>query len=252
MSSPSPCRVAPPRRMRTARRCPASLAKSPLLDSWIRVDADGQDHRLHRQGRARPGHQDGADPDRRARAGRRAVGRRHRHRRHRAHARRGRDGRQPLDAGQRHRDPERRRERARSAGRSGGLALRDRGRPDRNARRRGIRAGRADRRLRRTGLGPVAARDGQAERPAPRGRLEGRSARIWRESTFPPRSAAARPTCRTCACPACCMPASCAGRATARGSSRRISRPSPGCPASCRSCATDASPPSWPTTNGAR
>ena len=31
-----------------------------MLDSWIRIDADGSDHRLHRQGRARPGHQDRA------------------------------------------------------------------------------------------------------------------------------------------------------------------------------------------------
>ena len=35
-----------------------------MLDAWIRVDADGSDHRLHRQGRARPGHQDRADPGR--------------------------------------------------------------------------------------------------------------------------------------------------------------------------------------------
>ena len=57
---------------RRSRRRPAGQpARQPLLDAWIRVDADGRDHRLHRQGRARPGHQDRPDPGRRGGAGRR-------------------------------------------------------------------------------------------------------------------------------------------------------------------------------------
>ena len=111
-----------------------------MLDSWIRVDADGRITVF--TGKAELGqgiktaliqiaaHELAVAPS----------ADRPRHRRHRAHARRRRDRRQPFDAGQRHRDPERRRQRARAAGRSGGLAVRDRGRPDRDARRRRARA----------------------------------------------------------------------------------------------------------------
>ena len=75
---------------RPARRCSAGAQRGaagdgaaaarqpktqPLLDAWIRIDADGAHHGLHRQGRARPGHQDRADPGRGRGAGGRAAAR---------------------------------------------------------------------------------------------------------------------------------------------------------------------------------
>ena len=56
-----------------ARRLPGSLKDTPLLDAWIRVGAGRGGHRVHRQGGARPGAEDGAAADRR-RATRPAAG----------------------------------------------------------------------------------------------------------------------------------------------------------------------------------
>ena len=74
---------------------------------------------------------------------------------------------------------------------------------------------------------------GDAPRAAPKPpashKIVGKSDR--RASTFRPRSPAARPTCRTCACPACCTAAWCARRATARSwtaSTRPRSKAMPG------------------------
>ena len=109
-SSAAPRRAAPP--------LPGSLKQAPLARCLDPHRRRRRDHRLHRQGRARPGHQDraasrspprsstsmparinlvtadtGADPER------------------------GLHRRQPFDAGQRHRDPQRRRAGAAAAGR---------------------------------------------------------------------------------------------------------------------------------------
>ena len=136
---------APPRQdARRARALPGDLAKSPLLDSWIRIDADGRITVF--TGKAELGQglktaliQVAADelavapsaielvtadtartPDEGVTAGSHSM----------------------QDSGTA--ILQRRRQRARPAGRSGGVALRDRGRPDRDARRRGACAGRPE------------------------------------------------------------------------------------------------------------
>ena len=66
------------RRRRRSRRgagaasCPAASGPQPMLDALDPHRRRRPHHRLHRQGRARPGHQDRADPGRRRRAGGRA------------------------------------------------------------------------------------------------------------------------------------------------------------------------------------
>ena len=135
--------VAPARARRTHEqeaRLPGDLAKYPVLDSWIRVDADGHITVFTGKAELGQGIKTALIQVAARRAGGRAGAHRPGHRRHRAHARRGRHRRQPFDAGQRHRDPQRRRQRARAAGRGGGVALRDRRRAGRAARRRGARA----------------------------------------------------------------------------------------------------------------
>ena len=201
-----------------APKLPGSLADAPHLDAWIRIDADGRDHRLHRQGRARPGHQDGAASDRR----RGARGRPGRH--HAGHGRHGQTPDEGYTAGS-------------QSMQNSGTAIRHAAAQVREiliaeaARRLGVPA---------DGLsaadGAVRTADGRALRYgelvadvtlhvrgaaaiAPQGqrRLPTSWASRCRGSTSRPRSRAAPPMCRTCACPAWCMRASCGRRARRRG-----------------------------------
>ena len=178
-------------------------------------------HRLHRQGRARPGHQDGADPGRRRGARRSSPARiKLDHRRHGRDARRGLHRRQPVDAGQRHRDPPRRGAGARDPDRRGGASGF------------GVRAGAAARRrtdassapdgrsgqLRRAGRRPACCTSRRSRNRSCKDRAAYRVDRAsrCRASTSRPRSPAAPPTSRTCGCPAWCTRAWCGRRATAR------------------------------------
>jgi CO/xanthine dehydrogenase Mo-binding subunit len=71
-------------------------------------------------------------------------------------------------------------------------------------------------------------------------------------SIFQPRSPAARPMSRTSGCPECCTPESCARRATARSCRSAIPRRSKNCPAWSRSCAMAISSPWSPRRNFGR
>ena len=82
-----------------------SLDRNPDLDTWIRVDPARHDHRLHGQGRARPGDRARARADRRGGARRRPRANPRRDGRHRARPRRGLHGGQPVDERRRHRHP---------------------------------------------------------------------------------------------------------------------------------------------------
>ena len=237
-------RVAAPaqRRTRKAGTLPGSLeqaADARCLDPHRRRRPH---HRLHRQGRARPGHQDRADPGR----GRRARGR--------ARARSSSSPPTPRARPTRATPPAASRCRT-AAPRSCNAAAQVRARARRARRQAPGRSGRAAHgmpatvapptaaaSLRRAGRRRGAACRGAAAIAAARpGRRARSSASRCRASTSPPRSPAARPTCRTCACPAWCMRAWCGRRATARGCARSTARRSRRCPACSRSCATAAS-----------
>ena len=69
-SSRARSRAQPPGAGKPAPSCPAASKNAPLLDALDPHRRRRQRHRLHRQGRARPGHQDRADPGRRRGAGR--------------------------------------------------------------------------------------------------------------------------------------------------------------------------------------
>ena len=170
-------------------KLPGSLDDAPLPR---RLDPDRrrrQHHRLHRQGGARPGHQDRAPPGRGRGAGGRA--RRHRadHRRHRPDARRGLHRRQPVHAEQRHGDPPRRRAGARDPDRRGGAPLRRRARPSCRAEGKAVvGARRPIGRLRRAGRRGASPRRGAAAIEAEAARDASASwASRCRASTFPPR-----------------------------------------------------------------
>ena len=108
-----------------ARSCPGCRAGDSRTGGAGAAEAPGQprrcalsrfldphrcrrrDHRLHRQGGARPGHPHRADPGRGGGAGRGARRHQPHHRRYRPDARRGLHRRQPVDAEQRHGDPQR-------------------------------------------------------------------------------------------------------------------------------------------------
>ena len=132
------------RRRRPSRSCPAALHDAPMLDSWIRIDADGAITVF--TGKAELGQgittaliqvaaeELDVEPD--------AIDARHR--RHRPDPERRLHRRQPVDAGQRHRDPQRRRAGARAPARRGGAGARPPRRPSCGAEsRRGGRARRA-------------------------------------------------------------------------------------------------------------
>ena len=176
-----------------------------------------QHHRLHRQGRTRPGLQDRVPADRGRGARRPLRVAQDRHRRYQPHRQRRLYLRQQFDEGQRHRDPACRRAGARVADRGSRAAARTAGRNAQDRGRRGDRARRPALRLWRTGRGRHAACAGAAEIEA---EGSGQLSRSWASrcsaSIFRPRSPAARPMCRTCGCPAWCMRASCGRRATAR------------------------------------
>ena len=132
-----------------AEELPGSLADAPHARFLDPHRPGGRDHRLHRQGGARPG------PPHRPRHGggrgarRRARGDRADHRRHRPDPRRRLHRRQQLDGRERHRRPLRRRQRAPAPARRGGAALdRERGRPA-GREQAGGRGRRANARLRR-------------------------------------------------------------------------------------------------------
>ena len=111
-----------------APKLPGSLADAPharLVDPHRR---GRRDHRLHRQGRARPGHQDRAPPGRRRGARGRARPASRWSPPTPADAERGLHRRQPVDAGQRHGDPPRRGAGARDPDRRGGAPARRAGR----------------------------------------------------------------------------------------------------------------------------
>ena len=127
------------------------------------VDQDRRrqhDHRLHRQGRARPGHPHGTDPGRRGGARGGTGGDQPDLRRHGSDPERRIHRRQPVDAEQRNGDPQRRCAGTRPADRRGRKPLQRAGnRPARRGRRGGRRR-RPLGDLRRTGLRAVPARRG--------------------------------------------------------------------------------------------
>ncbi len=86
-------------------KLPGSLAQSPYLDSWLRIDADGRITAFTGKAELGQGFRDGVPADRGRTARRRLRCDEGDHRRHQAHGERGLHRRQPLDAGQRHRDP---------------------------------------------------------------------------------------------------------------------------------------------------
>ena len=108
MSRPPPAALAA-RRPRISAKLAGQPRQVPVARfAWIRIDADGAGHGLHRQGRTRPGHQDRASsrsPPRNC-----AVALRRRSISSPptpSDRRRGLHRRQPFDGGQRHRDPAR-------------------------------------------------------------------------------------------------------------------------------------------------
>ena len=237
------------RRKRTAA-LPGSLKKAPVLDSWIRIGARRHDHRLHRQGRARPGHQDRAAPARRGGARRRSSPHRAGHRGHGAHAERGLHRGQPLDEGQRHGDHERRRPGARrscSSSQRRGSASRQTRSPWRTAPCAPATGAASTTRAR---CRAVAARGGAAavtpgRREAPQRHRQAAAARRHsgqghRRRRVRAGSAPARDGARARGAPAELR------RAAAR---RSIQPPSRRCRACSRSCATAASSQSSPNAN---
>ena len=182
-------------------------------------------HRLHRQGRARPGHQDGAPPGRGGGAGGRA-------RRHQAGHRRYRPARRtraipPAASRCRTAAPRsamRRRRCARSWSAGGSARRRARGRPAGRERQRW--SGRTARRSAMASLCPARSSTSKRSRNRtlkPPDRFASWASRCP-ASTFPPRSRATPPTCTTCARRAWCMRAWSVRRATARRSVSRYGR----------------------------
>ena len=191
-------------------------------------------HRVHRQGRARAGHQDRADPGRgRATAGRSA----------RAitivtadterTAERGLHGRQPFDAGQRHRDPAR--------GRTGARDPRSSAPRDDSASRRTSCCGRATawssaggascalrRARRRRGCCTCAPRRNAPLRDPAHAHRD-RASRATRVD-IPAKVTGGPPTCRTCGSTAWCMRASCGRRARRDAACARYAAPSSSMP----------------------
>ena len=214
---------------------PGSLQHNRMLDGWLRDQRRRHGDGVHRQGRAGPGHRHGAGADRRRRARRRPRAHRHGLGRHR-------------------------RARRTKASPSGSLSIEHSGTALRFAAAeareilldgRGGEARRAAADDLKVDDGTVAAPDGAAHdvlgsrgrcdllqreatakaKPKPASQHQSRSARACRGATFPRKSPAARPTCRTCACPACCSAASCARRPIARNSlALDDARGAPACP----------------------
>ena len=210
----------------SSRQLPGSLRQQSHARRLAPHQCRRHRDRVHRQGRAGAGH-------------RRRRSRRSRPRssicRSRAiemisgdtgaHAERRPDLRQPVDRERRHRAAPRRRRSARDPARSAP--------PSGSARRR-----RRSRSRTASSARPTAASISYGELPPRSTCKREATAKVApkppaqhkivgnpiRGSTFRPRSPAAPPTCRTCACPACCTAAWCARRATAR-SSRASTRP---------------------------
>ena len=142
---------------------PGSLEKTPLLDAWIRIDADGAITVFTGKAELGQGHQDRADPAR-GRGARRGAGQ-HRldDRRHRAARPTRASPPAASRCGQRHRGPQRRGPGARAADRDGGDDARRRRRETLRADGGAVSApdGR-QRRLWRAGGGAIAACRGRS------------------------------------------------------------------------------------------